>query len=148
MDIKSFFDRLIYITTTLKSEDLHQYFYSIEFTSKDSPSNGLFFLAKSINDYNNVYHIEVSNDKIQGCYYVTMEVLDLEELIKYASKECGFSLLTHNNENDFIALVRGELKCFIHKNVTVNYTSYSIRLFKSVENETESVISVSLDKPR
>jgi len=148
MDIKSFFDRLIYITTTLKSEDLHQYFYSIGFIFFDKTPIGLFFLAKSTGQYNNGYHIEIANEKITGCEYGTRETLDLEDLIEYASKECGFSLLTPNNGNDFIALVRGELKCFIHKNVTVNYTSYSIRLFKSVENETESVISVSLDKPR
>lgn len=147
MNAKFLFDQLLYLITTLKSENIHQYFNSVGFTFSDYSPKGLFFLAESTGHYQNVYHIEVNENKIEGCYYLTTQDLDLEALIEYATGKCEFSLITYNNEDNVTLLKRGHLKCYLRKRKNDNGITYRIRLFKSFETEAESVVSAYLNKP-
>ena len=137
MNKKLFFDRLLYIITSLEIPDIDAYFHTIGFNfhnkiSMDSKENipfGLIFTAKSIGPFYNVYSVKIFNDKIVNCNYVTRESLDLEELIEYASEAYGFSVLDRKGDSLTI-LSNNAVKCHLHKNFMVNHISYTIELLK------------------
>ena len=137
MDKKLFFDRLLHMITSLEITDIDAYFHAIGFNfhdkiSMDSTENiplGLIFTAKSTGAFYNVYSIEILNDKIVSCNYVTRESLDLEELIEYAFEVYGFSVLDRRSDSLTI-LSNSAVKCHLHKNFMVNHVSYTIELLK------------------